>query len=282
MNRMIFHTTAAFCLLLGIVFNAAGMAQENNSTDAKTGQQPPKLVVLKLDDVVVGGRERIVSERWQRVADFLEGKKIKSSMGVIGYSLVEDNPAYFKWITDRAERGIVEFWNHGFRPRSAEEEFGEFEGDYDEQINALRKTDRLAKEKLGLDLPVWGPHYSGTNEHTDRALSEMPQILMTFGYPPRVELYKGFVFRNTINIEYPTHNTDFEAFKKSYEERKNRFDYFYMQGHPNSWDEVRWENFVKIIEFLEKEKVRFVTPSELLEELVRQKRVTLPINTNKP
>ena len=36
-----------------------------------------------------------------------------------------------------------------------------------------------------------------------------------------------------------------------------------MQGHPASWDDTRWENFVKIIEYLEKEGVRFVTPSEL-------------------
>ena len=271
MSRIDIFTSATFFLFFCIVFSTAAIAQEGKSSDVKSNPPPPKLVVLKLDDVVAGSRGQVVPERWQRVADFLEGKKIKSSMGIIGYSLVDDNPAYFKWITDRATRGSIEFWNHGFRSRSAEEKFGEFEGDYDEQINALRKTDRLAREKLGLNLTVWGPHYSGTNEHTDRALAQMPQILMTFGYPPKVELYKGYVFRNAINIEYPTHNTDFEAFKKNYEERKNRFEYFYMQGHPNSWDDVRWKNFVNIIEFLEKENVRFVTPSELLEELARQK-----------
>jgi len=260
------------------------MAQDEKSPDVKSDQPPRKLVVLKLDDVVVGGKERIVSDRWQRVADYLEGKKIKSSMGVIGYSLVEDNPAYFQWMTDRAKRGSVEFWNHGFHPRKAEEEFGEFEGNHDEQeqLNAMRRTDSLAKEKLGLNLTVWGPHWSGTNEHTDRVLAQMPQILMTFGYPPKVDYYKGFVFRNTINIEYPTHNPDFEAFKTNYEQRKNHFDYFYMQGHPDSWDDVRWENFVQIIEFLEAENVRFITPSELLKELACRKDSGAKIETGKP
>ena len=284
MNRIFIPTAATFFLLFRIVFCTAGIVQEGESSEVKSDQTPPKLAVLKLDDVVVGGKERIVTDRWQRVADFLEGKKIKSSMGIIGYSLVEDNPAYFKWITDRAERGYIEFWNHGFHRRTAEEEFGEFEGNHDEQeqLRALRRTGGLAKEKLGLHLSVWGPHWSGTNEHTDRALAQMPQILMTFGYPPAVEHYQGFVFRNTINIEYPTHNPDFEAFKKSYEERKNRFDYFYMQGHPDSWDETRWENFVKIIEFLETENVQFITPSEVLEELASRKDSGVKTEADKP
>ena len=262
MNRFFILTAAIFCLLSGVLSSVMSAEQ---SAETKLS----KLIVLKLDDVVSGRGEHIVPERWQRVADYLEEKKIKSSMGIIGFSLVNDNPPYFKWITDRANRGYIEFWNHGFRNRSANDQFGEFENGYDEQIRALRLTDSLASEKLGLNLGVWGPHYSGTNEHTDRALSEMPQILMTFGYPPKVERYKGFVFRNRVDIEYPTHNPDFEAFKKKYHERKNDFDYFYVQGHPNSWDETRWDNFVKIIEFLQTEDVRFVTPSELLEHINR-------------
>ena len=283
MNRFLTHIAASVCLQYWIVLCTAGIAQEENSSDTKPGQQSPKLVVLKLDDVVVGGKERIVTERWQRVADYLEGKKIKSSMGIIGDSLVDDNPAYFQWIADRAKRGDVEFWNHGFHQRTQDDEFGEFEGNHDEQeqLLALRRTETLAKEKLGLNLGVWGPHWSGTNEHTDRALAQMPQILMTFGYPPKVEHYQGFVFRNRLDMEYPTHNPDFEAFKKNYEARKSSFDCFYMQGHPNSWDENRWENFVKIIEFLEAENVRFVTPSELLNDLARQKDSGVKTETGK-
>ena len=263
MNRILFFTITVFCLQYGTISNAAEIVPKD----------PPKLAVLKLDDVVAGGRGQVVPPRWQRVADYLEGKKIKSSMGVIGFSLVDDNPAYFKWITDRAERGYIEFWNHGFRQRLASDEFGEFEGSYgyEEQLQALRLTDRLATEKLGLKMSVWGPHWSGTNEHTDRALAQVPQIRMTFGYPPKVEHYKGFVFRKKIDIEYPTHNPDFEAFLKAYQSKKNSLDSFYLQGHPDSWDETRWENFVKIIEFLQTENVRFVTPSELYDEVHKPK-----------
>jgi peptidoglycan/xylan/chitin deacetylase (PgdA/CDA1 family) len=244
--------------------NKGAWEANEKSSDAKTGQQSQKLVVLKLDDVVSGPAGQVVPQRWQRVADYLEGKKIKSSMGVIGYSLVDDNPTYFKWITDRTTPcGYIEFWNHGFHSRTEEDPLGEFERSYAEQLYSFRMTDSLAYTKMGLQFPVWGPHWSGSNEDTDRALAQMPQIRMTFSYPPNAVHYKGFVFKNRLDIEFPTHNPDFEAFRKTYLEKSKGWDYFFLQGHPNSWDETRWENFVKIIEYLEKEGVRFVTPTEL-------------------
>ncbi|MCL2743810.1 MAG: hypothetical protein FWE67_08165 [Planctomycetaceae bacterium] len=235
-----------------------------------------KLVVLKFDDVAAGTGGQVVSGRWQRMADYLEGNKIKGSFGVIGYSLVEDNPAYFKWITDRAKRGTIEFWNHGFhfRKRNPDGTFepqhavDEFLRSYDEQLYSLCTTDRLAKEKLGLDFPVWGPHWSGANTDTDRALAQMPQILMTFGFPLKTEHYKGFVFRNRINFEFPVGNPVFDNFKKAYEAQKDSMEYFFIQGHPAQWEtETKWENFFKTIEFLKAEGVRFVAPSELLKIL---------------
>jgi len=266
MKRKIYPAVAAFCLLFGIIMQTSAHRAPEEKT-VTNHSKSPKLCVLKLDDVVAGNGGQVVPERWQRVADYLEGKKIKSSMGIIGASLIDDNPAYFKWITDRAARGYIEFWNHGYRFRSDNDPIGEFEGEYDEQIRALHLTDSLAKAKLGLNLTVWGPHWSASNEHTDLALSKTPQIRMTFGYPPITVHYKGYVFPRSVDIEYPTHNPDFETFKKAYETRKPTFDFFFLQGHPNSWDELRWEIFTKIIDFLEAEGVRFVTPSELYDFL---------------
>ena len=273
MNRIAIRIAALFCGLFGIVLSVVG--QDASSGNSRI-QQSQKLVVWKFDDVVAGAGDRAVSERWQRMADYLEDNKIKGSFGVIGYSLVEDNPAYFKWITDRAGRGYIEFWNHGFHLRrqnrdgTFEPQFAidEFLRSYDEQLYSLQTTDRLAKEKLGLDFPVWGPHWSNANTDTDRALAQMPQILMTFGYPPKTEHYKGFVFRNRMDIEYPVGNPISEEFKKAYNARKDRVEYFYIQGHPAQWDtETKWKNFFETVEFLKAEGVRFVTPSELLEIL---------------
>jgi peptidoglycan/xylan/chitin deacetylase (PgdA/CDA1 family) len=37
-----------------------------------------------------------------------------------------------------------------------------------------------------------------------------------------------------------------------------------LQGHPNAWDDKRWEGFVQIIEFLQARGCEFLTPSEYL------------------
>lgn len=258
------ETSTEACGAVGVEHPAQGTSSEPRQS--KTG----KMVILKLDDVVSGTNGAVVSVRWQRVSDFLEGKKIKAAFGVIGYSLVNDNPDYFRWITDRAAGGLVEFWNHGFRNRSKDDPKGEFELGYDEQLLALRLTDSLARAKLGLELSTWGPHYSGTNEDTDKALARMPVIRMTFGYPPQAVHYKGIVIPHNIDLEYPTHNPDFEAFRAAYEGKWRDLDVFYLQGHPNSWDDARWENFVKVVEFLESEGVRFVTPAEYFELLQKK------------
>ena len=252
------------CLLFGFIPCLAETGSNEKTSNANTGQQSQKLCFLKLDDLLQGAADgQAVPKSWQRVADFLEKKKIKSSMGIIGVSLVEDNPAYFEWIRTRTiPCGYIEFWHHGFHLRS-EAESGEYERSYAEQMYSFHMTDSLAYTKLGIQLSVWGPHWSATTADTDSALINFPQIRMTFGYPSNAKHYRGFVFRNRIDLEYPTHNPDFEPFKKTYIEKSKGWDYFFLQGHPNSWDETRWENFVKIIEYLEKDGVRFVTPTEL-------------------
>lgn len=227
--------------------------------------QNRKIVILKLDDVTAGGTEGVVTPRWQRVADYIENKKIKAGFGIIGFSLAEDNSAYFKWITDRAERGFIEFWNHGYYNRTKGDTIGEFEGTYEQQFKALQLTDSLAKAKLGLQLRVWGPHWSSTNTDTDKALAQFPQIKMTLGSPISPVYYKGYVLPNTLDMEYPVHNPNYDEFLKAYREKLKDLNYFYLQGHPNSWNENQWQNFVKIVEFLESENVKFVTPSEFLE-----------------
>ncbi len=41
---------------------------------------------------------------------------------------------------------------------------------------------------------------------------------------------------------------------------------FYLQGHPNSWDDVRWNEFTRIIDRLKADGVRFMTISEYLRD----------------
>ena len=39
-------------------------------------------------------------------------------------------------------------------------------------------------------------------------------------------------------------------------------DCFVLQGHPNQWDDARFAEFVKLVEYLQAQGVTFTTPYE--------------------
>jgi peptidoglycan/xylan/chitin deacetylase (PgdA/CDA1 family) len=225
--------------------------------------ETPQVIVLKLDDVVAYRSEEgsPVSDRWQRITDFLKASEIKASYGIIGFSLEKDNEAYFDWIKDLHKSGLIEFWNHGYRNRKATDKTGESEGSFEEQRSALEKTQRLAKEKLGIELKAFGPHWSGMNKHTARALEGIGEIKIWF-YGP--EGTTKFIFPRFLSLEYPTHVPDFAKFKAAYERVGHDKKCLALQGHPNSWNDERWANFVEIIDYLQSKGCLFMTPSEYM------------------
>ena len=246
-------------LFVAVVFGVLSTCRSTDAEDASSKQ--PQVVVLKLDDVVANPAEDgpPVPPRWQRVTDFLKESDLKASYGIIGFSLEEDNARYFEWIKSQHAGGMIEFWNHGYRNRKGSDPLGEFEGPYEEQKISLEKTQRLAKERLGIELKVFGPHWSGTNADTARALDEIPAITMWF-YGPADS--KKFIFPRFLTLENPTHVPDFAKFKAAYERVGHDKPCLALQGHPNSWDEGRWDNFVQIIRFLQSQGCVFMTPTE--------------------
>ncbi|TWT76464.1 hypothetical protein CA13_69580 [Planctomycetes bacterium CA13] len=258
------NSTAKRILLLNVsvvVFAIAffgGIANGNEVADGAA-----QVIVLKLDDVVAASSSNAlpVSPRWQRITDFLKESNIKASYGIIGYSLEEDNESYFNWIKDLHNGGQIEFWNHGYRNRKSTDKAGEFEGAYDEQKVSLVRTQTLAKEKLGIELKVFGPHWSGTNEGTVKALDEIPEIKMWF-YGPNHS--SKVVFSRHFTLENPTHVSDFEKFKTAYEKVGHDKKCLALQGHPASWDDERWQGFVKIIDYLKSKGCTFMTPSQYM------------------
>jgi len=242
---------------------AVTLALVGHVADADEASQ---VIILKLDDVVAqrSPNGSPVSPRWQRITDFFKESGIKASYGIIGYSLEEDNQAYFDWIKGLHQSGQVEFWNHGYRNRKATDTAGEFEGGFEEQRAALEKTQRLAKAKLGLELKAFGPHWSGTNAHTARALKGISEISMWF-YGPADS--GKFAFERVLTLENPTFVPDPVKFKTLYERVGRGKRCLALQGHPNAWDDKRWEGFVEIIAFLKSKGCVFMTPSEYLRTL---------------
>ena len=229
----------------------------------------PQVIVLKLDDVVAHDARSPVSPRWQRTADFIEKSGLKASFGIIGFSLEQDNQPYFDWIKNLHRKGNIEFWNHGYRSRKAADNTGEFEESLEVQAASLRKTETLAREKLGIELKVFGPHWSGTNRDTEEALAAIPEIKAWF-YGPKGS--KKFVFEEVLKLENPIFVPDPERFKELYERRAKDKPFLALQGHPNQWDDKRWQGFVKIIEFLKSKGCVFMTASACVEKMSRQEK----------
>ena len=250
--------TAIALLAFAIHEYAAGAEEEQDKT--------PQVIILKLDDITDYGAPNgpPVHPRWQRVTDFLGDSGIKAAFGIIGYSLEEDNQAYFDWIKSLHESGRVEFWNHGYRNRKTTDKAGEFEGSFEEQNKALQRTQDLAKEKLGIELRAFGPHWSGTNADTARALDGITEIKMWF-YGP--DDSTKFVFERVLTLENPTHVADFDKFKAAYERIGYDKKCLALQGHPKSWNEERWDGFVKIIDYLRSKGCVFMTPSGYMEKV---------------
>jgi hypothetical protein len=68
---------------------------------------------------------------------------------------------------------------------------------------------------------------------------------------------------NRVNLEKGTGNPEFETFKSSYDQNKDKFkDYFVLQGHPNGWTPEKLEQFKLVVDFLIAEGCEFVTPYE--------------------
>ena len=223
--------------------------------------QRRQVIILKLDDVLQsneGGGP--VALRWKRITEYLETNHIKGSFGIICSSLEGDNQTYFDWIKSKQKQGLIEFWLHGYKNRD-DKDTGEFEhGTFEEQKAILEKCETLAKEKLGFPLTAFGEHWSSTTVETGKALEAIPEIKILFG--GELKDTKKFVLPRIMGLEIKTGLPVFDKFKAEYEKVGASQEFLRLQGHPALWDDKKWGEFVKIIDYLKSKGCVFMTPSE--------------------
>lgn len=227
----------------------------------------PPYVILKLDDVVnTRGR---VPERFKKLGEYIRTKKIKASLGIICNSLEGDNPEYIQWLKDLHDTGLVEFWTHGYTHKEWDENgkhLQEFNGtSYEEQKQHFDRSQELAKQKLGFAFTSFGAPFNGTDANTARALTEEPEIkIWLYGdiQNPAGKLVLDRV--GPVNIENPLFVPSLDRFIAGYNKYPTR-EYFVIQGHPNQWDDARFDQFTKIVDFLIEQKAKIVTPTEYAE-----------------
>jgi|GEM_PF-2546787 len=228
--------------------------------------EPTGSIVLKLDDLkyVEGGP---VSRRWDNFASLIMEKKIPASIGIIGNSLELGNEDYFEWIRERNETGFFEFWNHGFnhsRIQQDDQEIYEFSNSsLQDQVTTLRKTQDLAREKLGIEFVTFGAPFNRIDQNTVTALEEFPEIGIWLYGRAAAKSTKVLSRTPTVGIEYPVHWPVFYHFWNNYYFRSAE-SVITIQGHPNSWSEHRLREFEMIVDYLQEIGVPIIKPSSLI------------------
>jgi len=72
---------------------------------------------------------------------------------------------------------------------------------------------------------------------------------------------KVVLARDSTGIEYPTLLPSYADFLEHYSHNRGG-GLHVMQGHPMGWGDDRWEQFVKVVDFLIAQKAVFMLPRE--------------------
>jgi len=224
-------------------------------------------VILKADDLL---RDpiNVIPVKWQKFFEIIRKKKIKASLGIIGQSLENGNQAYFKAVKSLVNEGRFEIWNHGYehfigRTNARGETYDEFRNtSIDYQIEHIRKTQDLSRQKLGIILRAFGSPGNGYDENTSRALEEFPEIRIWFFAKSRIEI--KILIPRVMDFEFPAPTPDFNKFLQNYSAKEKLIT---LQIHPYSWQAGDFIEFEKIIDYLISENVVFILPFEYLKSI---------------
>jgi peptidoglycan/xylan/chitin deacetylase (PgdA/CDA1 family) len=218
-------------------------------------------VILKADDLRYDP-EHVVSPRWSRFVGHLVSEDIPAAFGLIGKSLEAAPEEFCKRQRALLKLGTYEIWNHGYDHALKRDDgrggvWSEFKDtSLDHQRNHLLRTQVLARERLDVTLRTFGAPGNAIDRNTVAAVDACDDIeVWLFGNPASCKR----VLKRTIDAEHPTHNPDFDAFRARY---RPDIEPLVLQLHPNSWDDARLEQFIRIVAFLKEAGAAFATPSE--------------------
>jgi peptidoglycan/xylan/chitin deacetylase (PgdA/CDA1 family) len=270
-------------IFLATTLIATLLARGGRAQDAGRSSARPPVIILKLDDVNVSKPGAPISPRWLRTAEYIETNKLKASFGIICTSLEKGNDAYLRWIKEVHQRGAIEFWFHGYDHAVHTEngtQFNEFNGrSYEDQKERFDRSQRLARDRLGFAFHAFGPGGGVGNglfdANTTRVMAEEPDMRIWL-YPmpldaagKKLESQGKVVILDrvwAVNLESKPGLPDYRRLVDGYAKNRQR-TYFVLQGHPNKWDDPRWDEFVKIIDFLKGQGCSFMTPTAYVESL---------------
>jgi len=229
--------------------------------DPYRGGAPAK-IVIKLDDLKPsrGG----VHPRWVRAADFAKERKIKVGLGIIAKGMEEECAPFCAWVKERHDAGAIEFWFHGY-DHSGNGKIMEFSGQpYEFQKAHVVMSQELAKKKLGFAFTSFGAPFNAADATAAKVLAEDADLKVWMYGDAAKPAGKTVLERSfAVNLESPTIIANYGAFVEGYAHNRGAA-YFVLQGHPAGWGDDRFEQFVKIVDFLIAQKAEFVFASDFV------------------
>jgi peptidoglycan/xylan/chitin deacetylase (PgdA/CDA1 family) len=239
----------------------------------KNSGRATQVVILKADDLVFNDSVHVFPPRWESYLDYIIKQNIASSVGIILNSLDKGNQRYADKVRNLQLKHGIELWNHGYtHDMSSKNEKGERTYEFWKtpetfQLEQFIKSQKVAKDKLGITIRTFGSPGNGRDSSTTKAISKIPELkVWLYGDPASDK----FVLKRVAkcDLEFPVHNPDFAHFEANYDASE---PYLLLQYHPMSWDERRFEEFKKIIRFLISKGVRFMTPYAYYQEVTGDK-----------
>ena len=116
-----------------------------------------QVAIIKADDYGAGP-DSMMHPGWQAFVDYIRGKGVKASMGIIGLGIVGGQQPFFDSTKAFHDSQKFEFWNHGYEHivnqiDSNGHTYSEFQGtDFRYQKLHLRSTQKVVRDKLGFIL----------------------------------------------------------------------------------------------------------------------------------
>jgi peptidoglycan/xylan/chitin deacetylase (PgdA/CDA1 family) len=227
---------------------------------------PAAKVILKLDDA--GALNGKVDPNFKRAMEYLIQNQIKFSIGIYGRNvdnLTKNALEPFINATDSLDNNLCEVWHHGL-----DHIIPEFSGHpYSYQKEHFDKMTQLIKDKLGIQMHSFGTPGITSDSVTNKVISEDPnyKVFMLSTISPPVPNGVLYLYHN-VPLEIITGNPSYDSFVNNYNYLQNIYkDYMIIQGHPNSWNDERFEQFKRVIDFLKLKKVEFVLPYDYYRSL---------------
>lgn len=272
------------------------------STTPSRDSAHPMNIILKLDDFRAAKDHRALPAQWQKLAALIKERQLKVSIGIVCDSLAEGNDASLAWVRDLQKTGLVEFWFHGYDHQgwldTDGRAYAEFrKRPYEEQKRRFEQSQQLAEQKLGFPFQTFGPPgfvppkppdgespvlttpqapaFPGDNfgfdASTIQVMQEDPHMKVWLYPTPIDEAGRQLAAKGkvaildrvwNVNIEMPLFTPNLSKLKEGYSQAAPKRNYLVLQGHPTHWDDAKFAEFVKIVDFLTREGAVFTTPSE--------------------